>query len=106
MIGKGSHLLRCRSETSLIENFEYLKRSNEFGQSYSTTNLLPNSWRIELTTDPLSTANDSQSASDIEPFDSSYSVSPISSSPISQPDETLLQVCLPYNNGYIRIPYT
>ena len=37
-------------------------------------------------------ANDSQSTSDVEPFDSSDS-SPISSSPMSQPDETLLKVC-------------
>ena len=88
MIDKGSHLLRCRSETSLIDNFEYPKQSNEFAQSYSTTNLLPKSWRTELTNE----ANDSLSTSDIEPFDSSESVSPISSSPISQPDETIMQV--------------
>ena len=94
MIDKGSNLLRCRSETSLIENFEYPKHSTEFGQSYSTTNLVPKSWRTDLTIEQLSTTNDSQSTSDIEPFDSSDSVSPISSSPISQPDETLLQVTI------------
>ncbi|KAI6647140.1 Protein phosphatase Slingshot-like protein 2-like [Oopsacas minuta] len=90
-IEKKSHLLRCRSETSLIQDIHFPKQAPELCLSYSTSNLTPKSWRNELNTEQIS-ANDSQTTSDIEPFDSSDTGSPVSSSPMSQPDETLLQM--------------
>ena len=97
-IDRKPNLLRCRSETSLLgDNFLY---PTIIPLCSSTSNLTPRPLRAASTN--VQSVNDSQSTSDIEPFDSSDSGSPISSSPLSQPDETLLQVIYTFGTmGYL-----